>query len=388
MHYSSNTTPVHSIRVAVFCYFFCQGLIFASWASRIPTIKEQLHLTDGALGYLLLMLPLGQLCTLPLSGKLVTRYGSALICKIAAILYALILCSIPFAIDKWTLGISLFAFGIAGNLSNIAVNTQAVGVEALYTKSIMSSFHGGWSIAGFVGALIGLITLNLGLNTTPHFLIILTLVILNSILNIKYLLPNDQVIPSQTKKKRYRPDLYLIQLGIIGFFSMATEGAMFDWSGVYFKDIVKVKPSLVILGYASFMVMMAAGRFAGDYILQRLGRKKVFIVSGILMCSGMLLSVLLPYILPSTIGFMLVGLGVSCCVPTVYSFAGKHPRIPAGIALALVTSISFLGFLLGPPLIGFIAEFSNLKWSFSLFSLFGIAMVIIVNQSPLFQNKN
>jgi MFS family permease len=169
---------------------------------------------------------------------------------------------------------------------------------------------------------------------------------------------------------------------------MATEGAMFDWSGVYFKDIVKSPASLVILGYTSFMIMMASGRFLGDKMIMKFGNKKVLIISGALMFIGMISSVIFPYVATATAGFMLVGLGVACCVPTVYSLAGKHPTIPPGMAIAIVSSISFLGFLLGPPLIGYIAEIFGLRWSFTLFSMFGLAMVIMASTSKLFRSKD
>lgn len=367
-------------RLAVFSYFCCTGITFASWASRIPTIKESLHLSEGELGTMLLMLPLGQLFTLPLSGKLVTRFGSSKVLSIMCLVYGTILLSISFASSIYMLAGSLLLFGISSNMCNIAVNTQAVGVEKRYGKSIMTTFHGGWSLAGFTGALIGLITFQLNISTTIHFSFILGLLLLNTVWNVRYLLPQDIQPENQQQKSTFKPDSILIQLGIIGFFSMATEGAMFDWSGVYFQEVVHSPSKLVILGYTAFMIMMASGRFIGDYAITRLGNKKVLTISGGLMFIGMLSSVLFPDILVATISFMLVGLGVACCVPTVYSLAGKHPNIPPGMALAIVSSISFLGFLMGPPLIGYIAELFNLRWSFTLFSLFGLAMVIMVGK--------
>ena len=131
---------------------------------------------------------------------------------------------------------------------------------------------------------------------------------------------------------------------------------MFDWSGVYFKDVVKAPGPLVILGYTSFMIMMASGRFLGDRFIQKFGRKKVMQISGVVITSGLFTAVFFPYIIPCTIAFMFVGLGVSTIIPTLYSIAGKHPEIPTGEALTAVSSVSFLGFLMGPPIIGYIAE--------------------------------
>ena len=142
------STTKNAIRLAVSMFYFGQGLGFASWASRIPTIKADLGLSEAQLGTILLMLPIGQLLTMPLSATLVNKYGSGRILPLAAMLYALVLVLIAFSSNAWMLGAALFLFGIFGNLSNISVNTQGVLAEDIYGRSIMSSFHGAWSLAG------------------------------------------------------------------------------------------------------------------------------------------------------------------------------------------------------------------------------------------------
>ncbi|WP_156307472.1 MFS transporter [Sphingobacterium endophyticum] len=375
------------IRVAVTLFYFGQGLAFASWASRIPTIKNALELSEAQLGTILLMLPIGQLVTMPISAALVNRYGSHKVLSWAAFFYALVLLLIGFSGNAWMLGASLFLFGVTGNLCNISVNTQGVLAEELYGRSIMSSFHGAWSLAGFTGALIGLLTLNFNINTIGHFVGIIVLLVINILLNKNYLVPEEGSKKETKEKSKFKPDSLIVQLGIIGFFSMATEGAMFDWSGVYFSDVVKAPEKLVILGYASFMIMMALGRFIGDAVISRFGRQRTLQVSGILMFVGMLASVIFPNLWVCTFAFMLVGLGVACNVPTVYSVTGKHKTIPAGVALAMVSSISYLGFLMGPPLIGYIAELFSLRYSFAIFSLFGFLMFIMTSRLSVFREK-
>ncbi|RKE45594.1 MFS transporter [Sphingobacterium detergens] len=372
------------IRIAVSLFFFCQGIAFASWASRIPVIKERLHLSEGQLGTILLMLPVGQLATMALSGKLVTKYGSAKVLSIVPIAYALVLCSIAFAQNAWQLGAILFLFGVTGNMCNISVNTQGVATEQIYKKSIMTSFHGAWSIAGFTGALVGLLTMNLGLDTLPHFLIILAFVTANTLINQRHLVPGKS--PQKEKRSFFsRPEGSLLQLGIIGFFSMATEGAMFDWSGVYFKEIVHAPEKFVVVGYASFMIMMAIGRFVGDGVIRKLGRKRTLQYSGILMFVGMMTSVVFPQFIVCTLAFMLVGIGVACNVPSIYSIAGQNKNVPSGVALAMVSSISYLGFLMGPPLIGYIAEVFSLRYSYGVFACFGLLMFGMVGRLSLFK---
>lgn len=374
------------IRLAVSLFYFSQGLAFSSWASRIPTIKQNLGISEGQLGTLLLLMPIGQLCTMALSGKLVAKYGSKNVLKIVVLIYPLVLCCIGLAQDFYQLATVLFFFGVIGNMCNISVNTQGVEVEKVYGKSIMSSFHGAWSIAGFTGALIGLLMMNLHINTFYHFVIIYALIVINWFVNNKFLVASTTIQSKEKKSIFSKPDPTLIQLGVIGFLSMATEGAMFDWSGVYFQDIVKAPTNLVVVGYASFMIMMATGRFVGDYFVGKYGKQRVMQFSGLLMFSGLMLSVFVPQFMICTLAFMMVGLGVACNVPIVYSVAGKNKNVNPGVALAMVSSISFLGFLMGPPLIGYIAEAFDLRYSYALFACFGLIMLLMVGRMKIFKD--
>ncbi|MDM1074237.1 MFS transporter [Empedobacter brevis] len=382
-----SSSQKNRIRLAVSLFFFSQGLAFSSWASRIPTIKSDLGISEGQLGTLLLLMPIGQLCTMALSGKLVAKFGSKNVLKIVVLIYPFILCCIGLAQNFYQLGAVLFLFGVVGNMCNISVNTQGVEVEKIYGKSIMSSFHGAWSIAGFTGALIGLLMMNLQVNTFYHFVIIYGLIVLNWLINKNYLVNSSPALAKEKKSIFSKPDTVLVQLGIIGFLSMATEGAMFDWSGVYFQDIVKAPQNLVVVGYASFMIMMATGRFVGDYFISKFGKQRIMQMSGIFMFSGLMLSVFLPQFIVCTLAFMMVGLGVACNVPMVYSVAGKNKNVNPGVALAMVSSISFLGFLMGPPLIGYIAEVFDLRYSYALFACFGLIMVFMVGRMKIFKGE-
>lgn len=376
------TEPVYSklqVRIAVSAFFFCLGLCFASWASRIPDIKTSLHLSDAALGSILLALPAGQLVAMPFSGRLITHFGSKKVLRICLVLYAICLTNIALATEAWHLTAGLFMFGVFGNMCNISVNTQAIGAEKLYEKPIMTSFHGVWSTAGFTGAAIGLLMMSLNISPYVHFWIVTALVFITIVITQKYLQPGSS---SSSEKKSFfsKPDNALIQLGIIGFFCMASEGAMFDWSGVYFKDVVKAPEALVALGYLSFMIAMASGRFIGDKLIGKYGRQKMLRMSGILISAGLFTSVIFPNIITATTGFLAVGFGVSSIVPMVYSAAGKHSKMAPGMALAAVSSISFLGFLMGPPLIGYIAELFSLRYSFAVIGLLGVSISLLVSK--------
>ena len=223
--------------------------------------------------------------------------------------------------------------------------------------------------------------INLHVKPYLHFIIVAFLSWTNVFLNHQHLV-RGKPEHSETKRKFFvKPEGALLQLGIIAFCSMATEGCMFDWSGVYFREIVLAPHSLVVLGYASFMVMMAMGRFLGDYVISRIGRKRTMQISGILVSSGMALSVCFPYIITATIGFMMVGLGVATNIPSVYSVAGRNEKIPAGIALAMVSSVSYFGFLMGPPLIGYISALSSLRYSYAVIGCFGLMISYLVTRN-------
>ncbi|MEP7376595.1 MAG: MFS transporter [Chitinophagaceae bacterium] len=364
------------IRIAVSAFFFCLGLCFASWASRIPDIKTTLQLSDATLGSILLALPAGQLAAMPFSGRLVTHFGSKKVLRISVVLYAICLTNIGLATQAWHLAVGLFLFGVFGNMCNISVNTQAIRAEKLYGRPIMTSFHGVWSIAGFTGAAIGLLMMGQHISPYIHFWIVAALAFVAIVTTQKYL-QWGRAASAEKKSFFSRPDGILFQLGIIGFFSMASEGAMFDWSGVYFKDVVHAPASLIALGYLCFMIAMASGRFIGDKLIAKHGRPKMLRISGILISTGLFTSVLFPHIITATIGFLIVGFGVSSIVPMVFSAAGKHTKIAPGMALAAVSSISFLGFLMGPPLIGYIAELFSLRYSFAVIGLLGVTISLM-----------
>jgi MFS family permease len=364
-------------RIGVSTFFFIQGLTFASWTSRIPDIKNRLHLSDGAFGGVLFALPAGQLTAMALSGYLVSKYGSKLMLQIAALLFPAILLVLGSVESTWQLIAGLFVFGIGGNLSNIAVNTQGVGVERLYGRSIMASFHGLWSLAGFTGGLISFLIAG-SIPPLTHFIIIyaITFLLLLSARNI--VLPRDAGKTSVEKGKLFvKPDRYIIILGLIAFACMICEGTMFDWSVIYYEKVLNVSENLIRLGFVSFMFTMAGGRFVADKYVTKYGVEQILKLSGIAIFTGLMLAVIFPNIITATIGFLFVGIGVSSVVPMVYSLAGKSKKMLPGVALAAVSSISFLGFLIGPPIIGFIAQVSNLRWSFALIALLGMGTTLL-----------
>lgn len=367
------------------------GLCFSSWASRIPDIKKMLGLNDVTWGTILLMIPIGQFCGMALSGLVISRLGSKRILPISLLGYAITLFSVSLSENKYSLIISLVAFGFFGNFCNISINTQAITLEKQYNKPIMSSFHGGWSLAGLIGAAFGLLMSTLYLTPIYHFAIITIAIISVLMTNKKYLqkdIRHEKEQSTEMRNKKIRPEKFLYLLGLIAFCGMAAEGGMADWSGLYFVDVVGAPQSLSPIALASYMITMSTGRFFVDTATIKWGARKVLMIGGTCITMGLFLSVLMPSYITSIIGFMIIGLGTAGIVPTIYSIAGKNSSIPTSVALTIVSSISFLGFLLGPPVIGYVSSILDLRYSYAIIGLLGICIIALVYKMKILNRSH
>jgi MFS family permease len=383
-----STSSRLALRIAVAAMFFMLGLCFASWASRIPTIQQTLHLSDAGLGAVLLAIPTGLMCSLPFTGWVITKIGSRKLLITGIILYAFLLVGLGASKTPAELIACLWCFGFVSNAANIAVNTQAVATEKLYHKPIMASFHGVWSMAGFTGAGIGIFMIGKKIIPLYHFIFILVLIVTGVLVTWNRLRddshkPQLQDVAVLSIRDRLHAILPLLKLGVIAFCSMICEGTMFDWSGVYFQKVIHAQNGWIGAGYFAFMCTMAMGRFIADWFAARFGLQRTLEISGTLTAAGLLVSVIFPYLLPSILGFMLVGAGVSSVVPMIFSSAGKTTTMSPGVALTAVSTIGFSGFLIGPPLIGFIAGIATLRASFLVIACMGISVVVLSSKAKL-----
>jgi MFS family permease len=368
-------------RIATAVFFFVSGFGFSSWASRIPTIQQNLHLSEGELGGVLFALPAGLMCTLPITGNLLRRFSSRYIMMTGAVLFNLMLCLVGFATDTWQLVILLFFFGCSRNLFNISANAQSIGVQKLYDRSIIATFHGIWSVAGFAAASIGSVVVSVSIAPSWHFLVVCILLTGLCIFFFKDTVHQQPQPHERLQKSKFRiPDKALLKLGFICFASMAIEGTMYDWSAIYLKKAVHASKGMAAAGYAVYMVAMMLGRFTGDKLANRIGVKPMLKYSGLFILTGLLLAAVLPYTVTTALGFMMTGFGVSCVVPMVFSMAGKIKHMSGGPAIAGVSTIGYFGFLIVPPTVGFIAEAFNLRWSIALIALFGALITWLVSE--------
>jgi fucose permease len=361
-------------RIAASCFFFICGFVFATWASRIPAIKEQFHLNEAELGTVLFMLPLGALVALPFAGWVVSVVGSRIMNFASAISYAFVLLLIGYSHTVVLLSTALFLFGFCGNVLNITMNTQALLVqEEMYNKSLLSSFHGLWSIGAMTGAAFGGYTMKTGASTIRHFWTVAGIVALLSCIMVFYLIRKAK--PEGEQKIFALPDKALWLMGTICFCCAICEGAMADWSSLYYKQVLNDLQRVSTTGYMVFACMMALGRLIGDAVIGRLSYKGALMLDGILITAGLIIATSLAHPVMVIIGFGLIGFGVATVIPIVYSLSAKTTTMSTSAALAAVSTVGFSGFLVGPPVIGFIAHQTGLRFALMLLSLLGIIIL-------------
>jgi MFS family permease len=369
-----HVTSLTRLRRANAVYFFISGFGYSSWTSRIPGIKESLKLNDAHFGTLLFMMPVGLILTMPFTGKLLDHFKSRTIMLIGAIVYNGVLACIGFCGYTWMLGIALFFFGSSRNMMNLSMNAQAIGVQALYNRSIMSSFHAVWSMAGFAGAAFGYLMVTL--NIVPAWHLLGVSLLLTALTLYYYKDALDQRPDHSVKRSIFTlPPKSMLVFSLICFTSMACENTMYDWSGIYIRQVLHGSKAIATIAFVIYMVAMTSGRLAGDRMADKFGIQRVLAASGILIFSGFAITVLSPYIPLTLIGYLLTGFGVSCVVPFVFSLAGKIPMSNPGAALASISSLGYLGFLLVPPMIGYVAQASSLRISFAIIAVMGLFMI-------------
>jgi MFS family permease len=358
-------------RIATKILFFMNGICYASYATRIPDLKDFFHLNDAQLGSILLVAPIGSLVALPLAGAIIDKFGSREITTLATVIYFLTMPFIGLATNTWQLMIALFFFGFGGDLLNIAMNVQAVGVGKIYGRTIMSSFHGVFSLGFMSGFAIGGIVSSLDFSVFKHLALCGTFMLVAGICTYQFLLTKDSK-PDEPQPLFALPDKSLMLLSIICLCAMLGEGAMADWSVLYFKALPSNKTTFITAASTAFSIMMVVGRFMGDWLTSKIGIKRTLLLNSVLYAFGMIIALFYPTPLTVIIGFGVTGLGLSTIVPLCYAEAGHSNTMAAGMALAAISTVGIAGFLLGPPLIGYISQATNLRIALGLLIILGI----------------
>ena len=399
-------------RIAVASVFFLNGLLMASWVSRIPAVQARLVAGTGVLGLALLGIAAGALIAMPLTGWLAARWGSRRTAMGGLILLCAALPLPALAPNALALGLALMLLGMGNGTIDVSQNAEAVVVERGWGRPIMSSFHALWSIGGVAGASLGGWLAARGVTPLVHLGATAAFVLAAGIAAVRQMpapgtagvrhmpapgiasaghAPSPGTVSAGHMPARETwdkdaaagarpfasPSRALLAIGAVAFCSMLTEGAMADWTGVYLHKNLHTGVGLAAAGYAVFAGAMAAGRIGGDFLTHRLGPVRIVRGGGLLAAAGLALALIGGQTwaaLAALAGFALVGLGVAIIVPIAFSAAGNTRGMTPSAAIASVSSTGYFGFLAGPPIIGFIAEGVTLRGALGVVALLCLLM--------------
>lgn len=372
-------------RIALSVYFFLSGICFATWASRIPTIKVNFNLNEAELGTILLAMPISSLLGLPISGWLVSRFDSRVPLMASYVFFSIALVCIGFASTPFLLVLSVCLFSFSMRILNISVNTQSITLQKKFEKRVVGAFHGLWSTGGLIGVAFSTLMVKMGVSMQIHLLTIAVVGFGIALVTYRFTIRDDKST-SGNKLIMGKPDPFILYLGILIFFGAICEGGMFDWSGVYFKEVVK--EDVFTYGYLMFMTTMALSRFFCDRLVGEIGLHKMYLLSALLISSGILIAVLFPYFWSALLGFCFVGFGTAAIFPVTLSLAGTSQKYSPGMAVSIVTTYGIIGMLIGPPLIGYLAHAFNLRSAFIVFIILGLMFIPVSYSFFRYQAKN
>ena len=345
--------------------FFLQPIAFGSWLPRIPEIQSAMGLGSAALAIALLGMPVGTLLTLPFAGPLVGKIGARMAILIGFVFYSVAACLPVLAPDPILLFIALMLAGSSISFVELGLNVEADLVEKSTGKLIMNTSHGCWSLGIMVGSLIGSGFVAAGVG--PGIALpLLAFAVLPIALLAGWALPalddsNESETGAPKRSAWSLPGPALVGVCLFVFGITMTEGAMADWSAIFLRDALNAEGGLVGLGYSVFAFMVAAGRFGGDFLKRRLGSVNTARLCGTLAVLGAVLLFVAPSIEIALIGFGTIGIGVSVGFPLAVTAAAGIGDRAASANVAVLSFVALTGFLIGPPLIGFVAEHSDIR---------------------------
>lgn len=360
-------------RLGVSAFFFINGFLYANLMARIPLLKDLLAVSNSQLGILLFCIALGALSGMPLAGKLAARFGSKSIAYITGLLFCIIMGLVPLPSTFLLTGLLLYLVGLSAGAMDVCINAQAIIVERFYRRSIMSSFHGLFSIGMFAGAITAALFSRFEVNLLIHMMVVSFPLVVVVWYGKNQMLPDEESNEtSSTKKAAFSP--VVLALGGIAFCSFTTEGSMVDWSALYMTEFLGQSKSLGGIAFGMFSGGMTVGRVFGDWFITRFGGQKIIFINVLIAWIGFGLALGIAEPWSTLLGFSLVGLGASTIVPIVFTAVGNLPGISPSSGIATATSIGYLGLFLGPPTIGFLSDASNLRIAL----LFSVALLILL----------
>jgi MFS family permease len=340
--------------------FFVAGVALAAWAPLVPLAKGRSGAGDGQLGLLLLCLGAGSIAAMPLAGALASRIGCRRVILGATVLICAMLPLLATLPTLTELALALFVFGAGMGALDCTMNIQAVAVERASGRTLMSGFHGLFSVGGIVGAAGVGALLGAGLSPLAATLGVAVMIALAMAAARPHLLGEKM----SAGPVLARPHGIVLFIGLLCFVTFLAEGAMLDWSAVFLTDQHALTPARAAWGYAAFACTMTLGRLTGDAVVRKLGHRPVVALGGACASAGLLLATLHPDWRAALAGFALVGAGCANIVPVMYSLVGRQTTMPVQVAVPAITTVGYAGILLGPAAIGWLAQFSSLATAF------------------------
>ena len=353
--------------------FFIAGFSLAAWAPLVPYAKARIGLDDGTLGLLLLCLGVGSIIAMPLAGALAARFGCRSVLIASTVLVCLCLPLLATVSSLPLMVATLFLFGAGMGALDCTVNIQAIIVERASGKTMMSGFHGLFSVGGFVGAASVAAMLSLGASPLVSMLVVAVFCVIALLKAAPHLLNYGSVSRGPAFAI---PHGIVLFIGLLCFTVFLTEGAMLDWSAVFLSAQRGVETSYAGLGYAVFATTMTIGRLFGDPVVRRVGGPRIILIGGLCASAGLALATLVPTWEAALLGYALVGAGCSNIVPVCYSAVGRQTTMPESVAVPAITTLGYAGILVGPAGIGFVAHASSLNLAFMILAvmLLGVAV--------------
>jgi len=342
--------------------FLALGFSAGIWGVHIPSVKEHYGLSAGVLSIALLAMAIGAVMCLSWAGKLVSRFGARLVVLVAGLVLSGALALVLLGNSLLALLPIMWIFGGATGLFDVSINAEATVLEEQSGKKVMSNFHGMFSVGGMSGAGVG--ALLIAADVPPAWQLGFIGAMLAALVSAAstFMLPVHPQNPEHGSGYNL-PRGTLAILGVLAAIGLLAEGAMYDWSVLYMQTETGAAPALAALGYASFSAAMAAMRFVGDALRARISARRLFATSALLAAVAMATALLIPHPIVALIGFALVGIGFANVVPILFIGATKVPGVAPAAAIATVSSVGYLGFVAGPPLVGTIAHGLSLSWA-------------------------
>lgn len=366
-----------SARAATMALFFVNGATFATWGIHIPTVKARFGLSEASLSLAMFMVAAGAIVAMKFAGSWAARIGTRRASVQAGVAFGVMTALIMLMPTYPTLLAVLLLFGITNAGFDVAMNAQAATVEANHHKPIISSLHGMFSLGGMAGAAAGGVLLELGVPPAVHCGGMALVTMATALCAGPFMLPDH--VHAEGEPAHPTTGRTLFVLGLLAFFGLVGEGAMYDWTTVYMREIAQSPEAIASAGYAAFSGGMALARFGGDVARGHWGNMRVLRASGVLATAGILLALLWPAPAAVLAGFGLMGVGAANMVPIFFITASRLPGVPAAEGIAAVARFAYVGLLVGPVIIGLIAHRSDLRWGLSVVAL---TMALIAVAGP------